>query len=60
MKLLESATEVVALAAAIWVFFYQFPRARRERDAFAIICSLLTGLAALALWLFVGVGLKSR
>lgn len=60
MRLLERTTEVIALAAAIWVFVYQFPRARRERDAFALICSLLTGLAALALWLLVGVGLRSR
>lgn len=44
MRLLERATEIIALAAAIWVFVYQLPRARREQDAFAIICSLLTGL----------------
>jgi len=43
-KLLERATEIIALAAAIWVFVYKLPRARREQDAFAIICSLLTGL----------------
>jgi hypothetical protein len=28
------------------------PKARREQGAFAILCSVFTGLLALAMWLF--------
>jgi hypothetical protein len=59
MRLLETAIQILALGAAIWVFAFQLPRARREQDRFAVICSVLTGLLALIAWLFIGVGLHS-
>ena len=54
MRLLETAIQIVALGAALWVFAYQLPRARREQDRFAVICSVLTGLLALFAWLLLG------
>jgi hypothetical protein len=59
VRLLDGAIEVIALGTAIWVFVFQLPRARREQDWFAVICSFLTGLLALIVWLFVGVRLRS-
>jgi hypothetical protein len=59
LSLLDGAIEVVALATAIWVFAFQLPKARRDQDPFALICSLLTGLLALVAWLFVGIRLQS-
>ncbi len=54
MAPLDGAIEILALAAAIWVFVFQLPRARREEDSFAVVCSVLTGVLALLIWLFVG------
>ena len=48
----ESAIHVAALSAFIWVVVFQLPKARREQGAFAVLCSVLTGLLALAVWLF--------
>jgi hypothetical protein len=59
LRLLDGTVEVVALGTAIWVFAFQLPRARREQDWFAAICSLLTGLLALLVWLLVGIRLRS-
>jgi hypothetical protein len=49
---IESAFHVAALGAFLWVVGVQLPRARREQDAFAVLCSVLTGLVALTAWLF--------
>jgi hypothetical protein len=57
--MLETAAQVAALAAVLWVFTYQLPKARREQDTFAVICSLLTALIALAWLLGAGIRLHS-
>ena len=54
------AAQVAALGVVLWVFSYQLPKARREQDTFAVICSLLTALVALGFMLVVGIGLHSR
>jgi hypothetical protein len=58
--MLETAGQVAALGTVLWVFSYQLPKARREEDLFAFICSVLTALVALWFLLFVGIGLHSR
>ncbi len=58
MSGIDALFPVALLAASFWALLYLLPRARRERDAFSIACSLLAALAALAGWLFVGVGLR--
>ncbi len=40
--------------AFIWVLLYLLPKARKEHDAFAIVCSILSALAAFAGWLLIG------
>ena len=57
---LESTVHVLALGAFIWVVTSQLPRAVRQHDRFSVVCSLITGLVALVLWLFVGLGAHSR
>ena len=58
--MLETATQIVAVGAFLWVVTCQLPRARRDGDGFAIACSVLTAIAALALLLFVGTRAHSR
>ena len=58
--MLETAAQVAALSVVLWVFTYQLQKARREQDTFAVICSLLTVLVALAWVLIVGIVLDSR
>jgi hypothetical protein len=58
--MLDTAAQVAALGVVLWVFTYQLPKARREQDTFAVICSLLTALVALGFMLVVGIGLHSR
>jgi hypothetical protein len=42
--MLETAAQVAELGVVLWVFTYQLPKARREQDTFAVICSLLTAV----------------
>lgn len=49
---------VVALGGSIWVLLYLLPKARRERDRFGILCSLLTALVGLIGWLLLGIGTR--
>jgi hypothetical protein len=39
--MLETAAQIAALGVVVWVFNYQLPKARREQDTFAVICSFL-------------------
>lgn len=55
MEKAELALSVSSLGAFLWVLLYQVPRARRRDEGFAIACSLLTGLIALLVWLFIGI-----
>ena len=57
--MLETAAQIAALGVVVWVFNYQLPKARREQDTFAVICSLLTALIALAWLLGAGIRLHS-
>lgn len=59
MRLLETALSVATLGAFLWVVFYQLPKARREHDRFALICSILTALLTLFGWLFFGIAAQS-
>ena len=59
MASLEGAVHILALGAVFWVFTSQLPRAARQHDRFSVMCSLVTGLVALALLLFVGIGVRS-
>jgi hypothetical protein len=56
----ESAIQIATLATVIWVVRSQWPRARHEQDAFVAICTVVTGLLALLVFLFLGIGMHSR
>jgi hypothetical protein len=60
MTSVENVISIVMLGGSIWVLLFLLPKARREHDTFAIICSLLTALVGLIGWLFIGVGTHSR
>jgi hypothetical protein len=47
------------LAAAIWVAVFLLPRARRERDWFALLCTVLALIVALLGWLLVAAAVRS-
>ena len=50
---MEILLSVVALAVFGWVVAFLIPRARREREVFALTCSVLAALGALVcVWLF--------
>jgi hypothetical protein len=54
----QGAVHILALGAFIWVVTSQLPRAARQHDRFSLVCSAITGL--LALLLFIGIGVRSR
>ncbi len=56
----EALLSGFSLAGFIWVINYLLPKARREHDSFAMICSLLTALVTLFGFLFFGVAIRSR
>jgi hypothetical protein len=56
----EGAIQIATLATVIWVIRSQWPRARREQDLFVAICTVITGLLALLVFLFLGIGMHSR
>jgi hypothetical protein len=56
----ESVMPVFSLAGFIWVINYLLPKARREQDSFAIICSLLTALITLFGFFFFSVAIRSH
>ena len=51
----QTALSIVMLGGAIWALLFLLPKARRERDWFGIVCSLLTAILGLFGWLFIGV-----
>ncbi len=59
MKLFEAGLSVVSLAGFIWVTAYLVPKARREQDTFALVCSLITALVALIGFFVFGIALQS-
>ncbi len=58
MMFFQTALSVLMLAAVFWVLMFLLPKARRDHDRFAIVCSVLTALVALVGWLFLGVGAR--
>jgi hypothetical protein len=60
MAIIETALSILTLAGFIWVFLFLLPKARRDHDRFAIVCSLLTALVAIFAWLFIGIAAHSR
>jgi hypothetical protein len=57
---LEDVVSLVLLGGFIWVMFVLVPRARRERDWFAVVCAVSAALIALFGWLLLGSGVRSR
>jgi hypothetical protein len=57
---LESTLSIVMLGAFIWSVAFLPPKARRERDRFGLICSVIFAIVALGAWLLIGVGTRSR
>jgi len=50
---MQTLGAAAALAVFGWIVMFLIPRARREQEPFAIACSALAALVALAgLWLF--------
>jgi hypothetical protein len=43
----------------IWAAAFLLPKARRERDIFGVVCSIVAALLALAAWLLLGTGVQS-
>ena len=58
--MLEMAVQVAALTMFLWSVRQRLPKAIQEGDVFAVVCVALTAILALALFLFVGVGTRSR
>ncbi len=56
----EAFFSVVLLAGFLWAVGFLFPMARRNRDIFGIVCTIIAALAALAAWLLLGIGVRSR
>ena len=56
----DGIASVLMLGGAFWAVMFLLPKARREQDTFAIVCSLLVALLGLFGWLFIGVGVLSR
>lgn len=54
----QFVVSVLMLGSSIWVLLFLLPKARREGDKFAVICSLLTALVGLIGWLFLGIGTR--
>ena len=57
---IQIAISIFMLGGAIWSVLFLLPKARRARDTFGIVCSLLVALVGLVGWLFIGVGVLSR
>jgi len=55
---MQTGLSAVMLGAVVWALAYLLPKARREHDTFAIVCSLLTAVVALLGWLLVGIGVR--
>ena len=49
------AVQVAALGMFLWSVAYRLPKARQEADMFGIVCTAISSLLALALFLFVGI-----
>ena len=60
MTTIESVLSFVMLTGFIWVVGYQLPKAKREHDRFAVVCSLFTAFIALIGWLLIGTSTRSR
>ena len=60
MTTLESAVSIEMLGAFIWGVVFLLPKAKREHDRFAVICSLFVALIALVGWLLIGIATRSR
>ncbi len=56
---LETVLSIATLGAFIWVVRYLLPRALKEHDSMALACAVLTAIAALLMWLLIGVGTRS-
>jgi hypothetical protein len=56
----EAFFSVVLLAAGLWAAGVLVPTARRNGDAFGLLCALVAALVALAAWLLIGTGVHSR
>jgi hypothetical protein len=54
-RLLDSILPITTLAAFLWVVRFLLPRAARQEDRFALVCTLLTLILAGLLRFFVGV-----
>ena len=54
-RLVDSILPITTLAAFLWVVRFLLPRAARQEDRFALVCTLLTVILAGLLWFFVGV-----
>ncbi len=58
--LAETVFSVAMLGAFLWAVRVMLPKAMREREALAVTSAALTALAALLLWLLIGVRVASR
>jgi hypothetical protein len=56
----EAVFSVLLLAGFLWTAGFLFPMARRNHDLFGIVCTVIAAFAALAAWLLLGVGVRSR
>jgi len=56
----EAFFSFLLLGGFMWAAGFLAPMARRNHDAFGIVCAIAAALIALAAWLFVGTGVQSR
>jgi hypothetical protein len=56
----EDVVSLVLLGSFIWVVFVLVPRARREHNPLAVVCTVFAAVVALLGWLLLGSGVRSR
>lgn len=57
---LETFASIAMLGAFIWAVRFLLPRAIKEHDRLALTSAVLTAVAALLLWLMIGVSIRSE
>ncbi len=56
---LETVLSIAMLGGFIWAVRFLLPRAVKQHDSMALTCAVLTAVLALAMWLLIGVGVRS-
>jgi hypothetical protein len=56
----ETILSIATLSSFIWAIRFLVPRAIKAGDGMAVLCSVLTAILGLLLWLMIGIGARTR